>query len=309
MSTELTLTKKDNELVEAVNNCIMAREEQNHISRALLLAKGIRQVKDVLASNEVYSEISGLMNSPVGFLTDKDPKKPIKNKQTNKYEAPQPYNKEVIIDCVAEALSLGLYLHNNEFNIIAGRCYPAQAGFKRMLREFKDKHGIKTDIIEEIPVGRKVGNQFSYLCKCTVRWQLSENDKWHDKVLTWNIVAFSEDAAIGKMQKRANEFLFNELSGNNWVSSEGYWENRTNKIKPSESDIITTAEDIDPLEPSQVDYIYQAINILGWDKEETVQRFQKAYGVASIEETPKSKYQAIKTYLDNEIKSSEGTVQ
>ena len=307
MSTELKLTKKDNELVAAVEGCIMAREEQNHVSRALLLAKGIKQVKAVLSSKEVYPEIEALLNKPYGFLTDKDPTKKVKkyNKEKKKEEwfYPEPYTKEVIVDCVAEALSLGLYLHNNEFNLIAGRCYPAQAGFKRMLREFKEKHGIQTEVIEKIPAPRRTnGNQQSWLCECTVRWKLPETEKWHERVKTWNILAFSEDAAIGKMQKRACEFLYNELSGNNWVSSENYWEFREGKIQPRQSDIIATAEEAEEcLTKEQVEYIEKALVILGWSKEETVTRFQKSYGVSRIEDTPQSKYAAIKKYLDSEV--------
>jgi len=50
---------------------------------------------------------------------------------------------------------------------------------------------------------------------------LSGEDR-QQETLSWNISAFSEDAALGKVKKRANEWLFNELTGNTWASSEDF---------------------------------------------------------------------------------------
>ena len=296
MSTEITFTKSENDLIDAVDSCIVAREEKNHIKQALLLAKGIGQLKSVLSNAEVYKEIEQLMNKPFGFLTDKDPSKQVKNKKTGNWEYPKPYQKDVIIDCVAEALSLGLYLHNNEFNVIAGRCYPAQSGFKRKLSDVKRSQGIKTEIIPEFPV-QKGG---SFECACTVSWTIPEKEK-ESRVLKWNITAFSADAALGKVQKRASQWLYNELTGNNWTSSEDFWdvqENGSRKIKPSVNDIEAPVSS--PITAEQAEYIRTGLTVTTWTEEDFLSHIKKSMNVDSIEEIPSDKFDSIKGWMQGE---------
>jgi len=231
---EIQISKSDENLMKAVDNCIMARDHKSHVIQALQLARGVSQLKQVLATPEVYSQIEALMNDHIGFVTDKDPNKSVKNKQTQKWEKQEPYPKAVVISCVAEALSLGLYLHNNEFNIISGRCYPAQTGFKRMLSDFKRNTGTQTEVIPGVPQKSGPG----YLCTCKVAWTLQGKPR-EERELSWNLAAFSSDAALGKVSKRAHQWLFNELTENNWSSNEDYLDSREKpvKIAPLESDI------------------------------------------------------------------------
>lgn len=236
MSDEIQKIKEsDQKLMLAVDSCIMARDHKNHVIQALQLARGVSQLKEVLAMPEVYHEIEALMNDHIGFVTDKNPAKKVQDKKTGDWVATKPYHKDVVISCVAEALSLGLYLHNNEFNIIAGRCYPAQSGFKRMLSDFKKRTGIQTEVIPGVPK-RDAGG---WLCSCKVAWTLKGQTR-EERVLSWNLQAFSSDAALGKVSKRAHQWLFNELTENNWSSSEDYIDANEKdpvKIQPREDDL------------------------------------------------------------------------
>ena len=230
---EITLSESNQALIKAVDACAIARDHKNHIVQSLAIASGVNQVKAALSAGS-WELIESLMNTHIGFVTDKNPDKKVYNKDKKEWIAPIPYSKEVVINCVAEALSLGLYLHNNEFNIIAGRCYPAQAGFKRKLSEFKRSTGIQTEIIAHIP--QRTGS--SYLSKCTVSWTKPKEEK-EVRELSWDLQAFSVDAALGKVQKRASQWLFNELTENNWGSSEDYLDTQeTNKINPRADDIV-----------------------------------------------------------------------
>jgi hypothetical protein len=240
MTEEIQLRESDQKLMLAVDSCIMAREHKSHVIQALELARGVTQLKQVLAMPEVYTGIESLMNDHIGFVTDKNPAKMIQNKKTGDWEPTKPYPKEVVISCVAEALSLGLYLHNNEFNIISGRCYPAQAGFKRMLSDFKKKTGTQTEVIPGVPQKSGPG----YLCTCKVAWTLQGKPR-EERELSWNISAFSSDAALGKVSKRAHQWLFNELTENNWSSELDY-------LDEGESDPVKIEPHADDIEPAKL---------------------------------------------------------
>lgn len=217
MNEVAKLTKFETNLVSAANVCEIARKEKDHTIQAIRLAKGMSDLRKALMQPEILGLIKELMNTPTGFVTDKDPSKPIKNKQTQQWETPKPYPDSVVVDCVADAMSKGLTIHNNEFNILVGRMYPAQSGFTRKLADFKRDNKIKAGYLPSIPV--KKGNV--YFCEAIVWWQKTGEDK-QQETISWNLAAFSEDAALGKVKKRANEWLFNELSGNTWTSAEDY---------------------------------------------------------------------------------------
>ena len=218
MSNEIaTLTQFETNLVSAANVCEVARKEKDHTIQAIKLAKGMSDLKKALMHPEILGLIKELMNTPAGFVTDKDPSKKVKNKKTGDWEAPKPYPDSVVVACVADAMSKGLTLHNNEFNIIVGRMYPAQSGFTRKLAEFKREHKIKAGYLPAIP--KQQGGTF--YCEAVAWWQKQGEERQEEKI-SWNLAAFSEDAALGKVKKRANEWLFNELSGNTWTSAEDF---------------------------------------------------------------------------------------
>lgn len=212
-----TLTKFETNLVSAANVCEVARKEKDHTIQAIRLAKGMSDLRRALMQPEILGLIKELMNTPTGFVTDKDPSKKVKDKTSGQWVSPAPYPDSVVVDCVADAMSKGLTIHNNEFNIIVGRMYPAQAGFTRKLADFKRENKIKAGYLPSIPVKR--GNV--YFCEAVVWWQ-KQGEERQEETISWNLAAFSEDAALGKVKKRANEWLFNELSGNTWTSAEDY---------------------------------------------------------------------------------------
>lgn len=222
-----TLTSFETNLVNAAESCDIARKEKNHTVQALKLARGLSELKRALLVPEVLNIIKELMNTPTGFLTDKG----------MTVKSPTPYDDKIVVECVADAMSKGLTIHNNEFNIIAGRMYPAQSGFVRKLADFKREHKIKANYLPSVPVN-KAGK---YFCEVVVWWQ-KEGEARQEEKLAWNLAAFSEDAALGKVKKRANEWLFNELTGNTWSSDEGFNDfstENTNDLEMAEEETKT----------------------------------------------------------------------
>lgn len=99
---------------------------QGHTRRALLLARGVQVLRETLTP-EVMALIRELENRDYGYQTDRGPGK---GKQGT--DSP-PYPAEVVKGCVITALLQGFFLTGNEFNIIAGRFYGTQAGYRRKL--------------------------------------------------------------------------------------------------------------------------------------------------------------------------------
>lgn len=258
MSNEVAqLSNFEVNLVQASQHCELARKEENHVIQALKLAKGLKDLKKALMAPEVMAVIKDMMNTKTGFLTDKNPDKKVQNKKSGQWEAPSPYPDHVVVECVAAAMSHGLTIHNNEFNIIAGSMYPAQAGFVRKLAEFKRTRKIKANYTAAIPVAKRNGNQQSFYCEATAWWQ-KEGEERQEQLLCWNLIAFSEDAALGKLKKRVNEWLFNELTGNTWASAE---EQHDFNPLHNEKDIEMEVETKAPVKPSvSADTVINALN-------------------------------------------------
>lgn len=93
------------------------------LRRAMMMAEGIAKLRKAM-TREIMDRIMGLMNSKLGFRTDRPSAK-----------QPKPYLPEEVRDAVIEGLLKGVYPVGNEMNIIAGQCYVTQEGYTRRVRE------------------------------------------------------------------------------------------------------------------------------------------------------------------------------
>lgn len=99
----------------------------NQIQRSLMQAEVQRRLR--LALKPLMPRIMELMNTPLGFMTDKDPKR---NRQCT-----ETYNSEAIADAVIQGLMRGFAFTNNEMNVISGRFYPTAQGWEARLSEIE----------------------------------------------------------------------------------------------------------------------------------------------------------------------------
>src|SRR5262245_22908917 len=98
------------------------------LRRSMLLAHAISRLQAAL--EPLKDRIMLLQNSPLGFLTDRDPSRSGKAGQQV-----TPYGWDVIRRCVVQALLGGFNRTGNEWNVIAGKFYGAKNGWERKLRE------------------------------------------------------------------------------------------------------------------------------------------------------------------------------
>lgn len=203
MSNQLTVKEEqETALVEAVNKCHLASSMKNDTIKSLKLAAGVDQLKKVLLQPEIQNLIMGFQNNAIGFLTDR---------KENGYPA------NVVINSVIEALGAGAYLHGNEFNIIAGRCYFAQSFFVRKVREYCTEHKIKRHFNYTVKRLGQDGKQSKWEVKANIAWKLPSEEEKQTTVETYNLVGMSEDQVIGKAVKRSHQWLYNELTNNNFI--------------------------------------------------------------------------------------------
>ena len=198
MKKEIILSKDKEKFSLAVQEAGEVARMNNDITKSLYMADAVNQLRRVMQSKEIAEVIQNLQNSSVGFKTDR----------LNGYDV------NTTVDCAIEALSMGLFLHGNEWNIIGGNCYPAQRGFERLLREYCSLNNIKRYFTNRIPkLIEPRGKQNVYEVVYDIVWQRLGQEK-ESTTLKWHLVGMTHDQVIGKAKKRAYQWLYNELTNN-----------------------------------------------------------------------------------------------
>ena len=144
---------------EAFQDCrgVMTLANAGSMLHAIKLARGMTRLRDLITP-EVMQEILPLMNSPLGFDTDKNPAKDA---------TATPYPEHIVKDCFMVATLKGARPVGNEFNIIASSAYLTKAAYKRFILEFE---GL-TEFRPEYGLPRMSDGSAVVPCKAT--WKLN----------------------------------------------------------------------------------------------------------------------------------------
>ena len=154
-----------------------------------------------LLTDDVLRCLSGLMNTDLGFQTDRP------NERN-----PQPYSISEIRIPIADALLRGFRMHNNEFNIIATKFYAARTGCERLVREWPGM--TECYVTPGIP---HINGQNSTV-PMTINYTLNGEEreiKWEGKQSICVRVnkAMGVDAVIGKAIRKAYARTLERLGG------------------------------------------------------------------------------------------------
>ena len=114
---------------------------QNNATAAFQAVCVVKMMRDALTDQVVKQVFEPLMNTKIGFRTDKDPNRPRKKKDGT-FETPKPYSTEVVRDCIIDAVINGLMPTGNQFNIISGTMYPTKEGYAALLKKIGCKYMI-----------------------------------------------------------------------------------------------------------------------------------------------------------------------
>jgi hypothetical protein len=199
------------------------------LRRSFLTAKGIANLKAALNEN-VMEMFMSLMDSDLGFLTDRKP-------GTKGHKEFGPYGPAVVKHCIVTALLNGFFPVNNEFNIIAGKFYGAQAGW---IRKVKEIDGI-TDLCVMPGIPRLAAGQMC--CRVAATWKykgqpmsLTDHEgKPGREFGVRNDSASTVDNLTGKALRKAYKAIFEYITGTTHTESD---EPEGHVHKPTVRDLI-----------------------------------------------------------------------
>lgn len=118
--------------------------------KTLLTSSAVVSLRKMLGGEILKNVIMPLMNSPVGFDTDKNPMKG--------WNGPS-YSPQEVLECAAEAWLHGLPMTGNAWNIIGSRMYPRKEGFELLLSSVC-RFSAKVSVPE---IGKQLYEQGGYL--------------------------------------------------------------------------------------------------------------------------------------------------
>lgn len=172
---------------------------------AAFTAVGVVKLLREALTDEVMNEVfMPLMNTKIGFLTDRDPSKP--DKKTG--IAPTPYPVPVVRDCLIDALAMGLMPTGNQFNILAGKMYPTKEGYSALLSKLGAKYLCEVGLDESEP-GAKAA-------RINVIMNYSYNGEKNKLAMVATVKKdnFSTmDLLRGKAERRGKKCLYEYLTG------------------------------------------------------------------------------------------------
>jgi len=210
MSQELSTQEQNQQLVfKELGTKITAvlNSDINNIENALVVANVIGYMQQALTP-EVMAPIMNLQGSKLGFRTDRDL---VKNQQTSKYEKGPGYPLDIVKNCFMEMSLIGLLPTGNMWNIIAGNSYPTREGLTYLLKKTK---GLK-QVISFLEVNQSDDKKTASV-KSKIKWEFKGESK--EEIIEFPIKSdayTTYDALIGKAERKAKMWLYNQVSGLN----------------------------------------------------------------------------------------------
>lgn len=191
---------------ETASAAMVHFSQAGSMAAELQVAQAMGDLRTMLTP-EIMQPIMQLMDTDLGFRTDKDPKQLDRNGKPN-----IPYHVDVVRDVVIEAKLRGFHTIGNEFNIIAGRMYAAKNGFRRKLTDGKSFPGL-TGFRDTYEVPRIVGEKGA-IVKCKATWTLNGSPDSAEFEFAIKVNSFmGADAIVGKAERKLCKRVHDLISG------------------------------------------------------------------------------------------------
>ena len=175
------------------------------LQRAIATSTALQRMRDIVTVPFVTRYVYPLMNSPLGFLTDK----------VGKGGQSDFYKPEELIEPTIECLMRGFNLAGNEWNVIAGKFYGAQNGYVRLFKESPGVTEPKGIPGEPVQNGGQATVRYAVMCKLNGKdWFLTNEKGEPGRKFTIRVNSgMGLDAIIGKAKKKAFQAAYEEVSG------------------------------------------------------------------------------------------------
>ena len=143
-----------------------------------------------------------LMNTKIGFLTDRN------GRSRSGGRAPLPlYTRDIVRDCIIDAVTIGLLPTGNQFNIIAERMYPTKEGYTSLLRKLGVKYFIDTSY-------DKGQTQNFAEIPCKINYEYNGEKNGFSIIATVKKDDYSShDQLRGKAERKAKKALYEYITG------------------------------------------------------------------------------------------------
>lgn len=176
----------------------------NNFGAAFNAAQVIGLLREALTDEVMNAVFMPLMNTKVGFRTDRDGK-PDKNGQ------PKPlYGIPTVRDAIIDAAIIGLLPTGNQFNIISGTMYPTKEGYTVLLKKIGAKY------IIDVQQDRSQNPAFAeFPCKITYAFNGEKNSLTVVATVRRDQYS-SNDQLRGKAERRAKKALYEYLTGTDY---------------------------------------------------------------------------------------------
>lgn len=169
-----------------------AVQKLDDIAKAFKVAEGVQKVRAIVL--QAAPQILPLQGSALGFRTDKD--------------KDGGYPPAVVAECATEALLRGLRLTGNEWNIIGGRCYVAQAGLARLVAELPGLTDL--ELAPAVPVMKEGGAIVEY----AAQWKLGPTAMALKRSIPVRVNnGMGADAILGKAKRKMLAAIHERVTG------------------------------------------------------------------------------------------------
>lgn len=204
-TTALALADKAREIDRISSTAMAVFGAAESFEKELVVAQAMGDLRLALTP-EVMKPVMDLMNTDLGFRTDRDPN----ITPTDKNGHPmKPYSVEVVRECFIEARLRGFHTVGNEFNIISGRFYACKNGIRRKVTVFP---GV-TDFKDSYEVPRVVGEKGA-IVKCKATWRKEGvPDSLEAEIPVRVNFGMGADAILGKAERKLLKRVLDRLSG------------------------------------------------------------------------------------------------
>jgi hypothetical protein len=194
---------------EARELILQAQRDGNEMALALTTARAIQGLRD-LVKPEMMADMMSLMNTQLGFQTDKDP--------SRSREPVQPYPVEVVKDCFIVAQLWGCSPVNNEFNIISSRAYKTVNFFRRKVRELPGISDVTTQIAAPEYNADKTGARVGCICTWAQDGKRRVRKCVKDDAGDWRVSVkvnrgMGDDAIKGKAERKLLALVLADMLG------------------------------------------------------------------------------------------------
>lgn len=200
-----TALEKARKIDEISKGAMALFEQAGSFEAELQVAQAMNDLQ-VALTDDLMQPVMKLMNTDLGFRTDRDPVITPKDKENNPMT---PYSVAVVRNVVIEAKLRGFHVVGNEFNIITGRFYACRNGLKRKCEKWP---GV-TDLKINLGVPKLVGDKGA-LVPVTATWRKDGTaDKIEAEIPVRVNSGMGADAILGKAERKIYKRVHDRLGG------------------------------------------------------------------------------------------------